>query len=54
MEKVGERKGYHMVQKLGRTKIVIKVGKISEKMTSLQFNRIEYPLLGIRQKEALK
>ena len=31
MEKIGKRRGYYMVQKLGRTKNMIKVGKISEK-----------------------
>ena len=33
-ENVGKRIGYHMVQKLGITKKVIKFGKLVKKMTS--------------------
>ena len=34
MANIGKIKGYHMVQKWGRTKKVIKVGKIIKNMTS--------------------
>ena len=43
-----------MVPKLGRTKKVIKDGKISENMESYQLKKNELPLLEKRQKYALK
>ena len=43
LAKIGKIKGYHMVQKLGRTKKLIKVGKISEKYDILTLEKRNSP-----------
>ena len=49
-----ERTGCLVVQKIKKIEKYIKVGKINDKDEILTNEKNEYPLLEIRQKEALK
>ena len=54
MANIGKIIVFHMVQKLGRTKKVIKVGKISGKYDILTVEEKWIALIGKRLKEAFK